>query len=209
VVAGGAEIARLVGDRLAGGTGGPTTAFETREPPFRVLPYDMLVDLVAAGSLGALFAAWATEPCLATVRFTGWQMDVATMARHVESELAIHTWDLMRECGMPSLARPSLTAHAVRSLGSFGVIDERATRRTARMLGRGHVALDARLRSPGAADVRIRADATGTVVDLVEAEGAASIELDAGSRLLALWGRRPDPSRPLDCDPALAAWLSP
>ena len=172
-------------------------------------PYDTLVDLVAAGSLGALFEGWATDASLATVRFTGWQMDVATMARHVESELAIHTWDLTRECGVPSLARPSLTAHAVRAIGSFGVIDERATRRTARMLGRGHVSLDARLRSPGAADVQIRADATGTVVELVEAESEPTIELDAGARLLALWGRRAELSRSLDCDPALAAWLWP
>jgi hypothetical protein len=56
---------------------------------------------VAAGSLGALFEAWVTDASLATVRFTGWQMDVATMARHVESESAIHTWDLTRECGVP------------------------------------------------------------------------------------------------------------
>jgi uncharacterized protein (TIGR03083 family) len=49
VVAGGAEIGRLVGERIAGGADGPTTAFETREPPFRAVPYDQLVDLVAAG----------------------------------------------------------------------------------------------------------------------------------------------------------------
>ena len=178
-VAGGAEIGRLVGNRLAGERDGPTIAFETREPPFRALPYDQLVDLVAAGGLGALFEAWA-EGGLATVTFTGWQMDVATMA-----------------------------AHAVRSLGSFGVIDERATLRTERMLARGHASLGVRLRSADVADVHIRADVMGTVVELVEPAGDAAVELDAGSRLLALWGRRPGGPRSLDCEPALASWLWP
>lgn len=211
VVAGGAEIARLVAQRLAGGPDGPTEPFGVREPAFRALPYDVLVELLAGGTLGELFGAWVASD-VATVRFTGWDLDVDGLVRHVESELVLHGWDLTAPAVPPvltaALGRADLTQHAVEALTAFDVIGERAERRTHRMLAAGHAHLDVRLVVSGAPDVRLVADANGTRLDLGAPAGpGTTVECGgAADRLLLLWGRRPV-GAPDALPPALAAWL--
>ncbi|CAN5652071.1 hypothetical protein BH10ACT2_BH10ACT2_02500 [soil metagenome] len=192
-VAGGAEIARLVGLHLRGDNVGATARFEDREPSFRALAYSDLIDLVEAGGIFDLLAALPDEADGGALPFTGWTMSADTLALHVRSELAIHRWDLVGSdpVSCELLAQPELTSHAVRALHHFDVINERATNRTQSMLRLGSSALEVRLRVDDQPDVVVRASSEATEVFVDEQSGDASITTDATARLLMLWGRTP------------------
>lgn len=56
--------------------------------------------------------------------------------------------------------------------------------------------IEGRLRTPGTDDIVVTADADGAGIRFAAPEGPATIESDAATRVLLLWGRRPaDPSR--------------
>ena len=56
--------------------------------------------------------------------------------------------------------------------------------------------IEARLRVADADDVVVGADANRTTIRLADPDGPATLETDAATRVLLLWGRRPtDPSR--------------
>jgi uncharacterized protein (TIGR03083 family) len=187
-VAGGGEIARLVGIHLAGEPVPATTSFEEREPAFRALPYNDLVDLVSAGGILDLLAAMAEQN--GSLEFTGWVMDADTLALHVRSELAIHRWDIAGSdpTSIDLLSQPELIAHAVRAINHFDFIDERAAARTRHS---GANALDFRLRVEGQPDVVIHASTESTELFLAEPNDSPALNTDAAARLLMLWGRQP------------------
>jgi hypothetical protein len=60
----------------------------------------------------------------------------------------------------------------------------------------GNESVEARIRVPGDDDVMVTAGAETTAITLVPPDGTATIETDAATRVLLLWGRRPaDPGR--------------
>ncbi|MFN3256429.1 MAG: maleylpyruvate isomerase N-terminal domain-containing protein [Ilumatobacter sp.] len=187
-VAGGGEIARLVGIHLAGDPVPSTISFEDREPAFRALPYDDLVTLVSAGGIFDLLAAMAEKN--GSLEFTGWEMNADTLALHVRSELAMHRWDIAGSdpTSIELLSQPDLTAHAIRAINHFDFINERAAARTRRA---GVAPLDVRLRVKGEPDVIIRASTESTELCLAEPDDSPALITDAAARLLMLWGRQP------------------
>ena len=120
-------------------------------------------------------------------------MKVSWFAEHMREELVLHRWDLT---GDDAIARAALgeawmTEHSVIAVGRP-------------LLARGAAALDSstsgpiegRLRVEGTDDVVVAATRDGTSIKLARPEGVATIESDAATRCLFLWGRRPaDPSR--------------
>ena len=187
-VAGGAEMARLVGIHLTGAPVPATISFEDREPAFRALAYDDLVDLVSGGGIFDLLDAMAEQD--GSLEFTGWVMDADALALHVRSELAMHRWDIAGSdrTSIDLLSQPELTAHAVRAINHFDVINERAAARTRHS---GVQALDVRLRVEGQPDVVIHASTESTELCLAAPDDSSALTTDAAARLLMLWGRQP------------------
>ena len=193
-VAGGAEIARLVGNHLEGGPASATIGFAEREPAFRSLRYETLIDLVADNGIFDLLAAMDEADEDSMIDFTGWAVDADTLALHIRSELALHRWDLCGsdEVSLALLGQPELTEHAVRALNGFDMIAERCEVRGQRLARSGLGPLEVRLRVEGQRDVVLSPSTAGsTSLALAEPLGAAGITTDAASRLLMLWGRRP------------------
>ncbi len=202
VVAGGAEIVRLVQDHVDGRPSSPTTSFEDREPAFRALPYADLVGLVADGGLLDLLDRAADTSEDGPIDFTGWAMTADSLAMHVRSELAIHRWDLIGSdpIGVELLGQPEFTAHALRSLTRFDTIAERAEMRTRTVGCAASAPVEVRLRVDGEPDVVITASASSTEVAFAQADDTPAITTDAAGRLLLLWGRRPPPAHAVTTD---------
>lgn len=195
VVAGGVEMLRLVGARLAGEPVPPTAAFAEREPAARALDHETLLALLEGGDLLGQLDRLGDG---ATVSFTGWAMDASALRLHIRSELAIHRWDLVGSDDESAalLGAPELTEHAVRALSSFEVIAERISARAARSPRRPTTF---RLRSDGRADVVVGVDGDRCSIRLASPADGPSLTIDPAGRLLMLWGRRP----PLDRHPAV------
>ncbi|MGW5462124.1 hypothetical protein [Streptomyces sp. NPDC003996] len=114
-------------------------------------------------------------------------------AEHMREELILHRWDLTGDdrTAVRALDEPWMTEHSVVSVGRP-------------LLARGGAGLDlgpggrieGRLRTPGTDDIVVAADADGGSIRFAAPEGPATIESDAATRVLLLWGRRPaDASR--------------
>jgi hypothetical protein len=87
------------------------------------------------------------------------------------------------------MAQPWMTTHTVLAVG------KPLLAKGVKQLEPGE-RIEARLRVDGAADVVVAADAEHAGIDLAEPDGPATLETDAATRVLLLWGRRPaDPSR--------------
>lgn len=211
-IAGGAELARLIGAHLSGEPVPPTQSLEQREPAFRALNYEQLTELLADGGLKHSLDEMANRNPGAAFDFTGWTMTAANLATHVRSELALHRWDLVGddELGTELLGQPELTAHAVRSLNNFDVIAERLTERTRRSRITN---LHARLRAEGQPDVMLTVEDGDTRLAMTEHTDGPAITSSGAGRLLMLWGRRPAPchgtrsSLPAHDLPAAHSWL--
>jgi hypothetical protein len=132
-------------------------------------------------------------PADTDVAWTGRQMKVPCFAEHMREELVLHGWDITGDddASTARLGQRWMTDHSVFAVGAP------LLRRGAKQLGLGSgERLEARLRAPDSDDVSLTADAQGTTIALVPAEGPATLETDAAARVLLLWGRRPaDPSR--------------
>ena len=191
------ELARVLGAHLAGDPV-ETRTFEQREPPFRALNdadlWSAFVDKMAY--LNEVAEAADSVPADTEVAWTGRQMKVPWFAEHMREELVLHGWDITGDddAARARLGQRWMTDHSVFAVGVP------LLRRGAKQLGLGAgQRIEARLRVPDGAeanDIALTADAESTTIDLVPADGPATLETDAATRVLLLWGRRPaDPSR--------------
>ncbi|MBV9090445.1 MAG: maleylpyruvate isomerase N-terminal domain-containing protein [Mycobacteriaceae bacterium] len=188
------ELARVLGAHLAGETV-QTRGFEEREPPLRAMNdadlWSAFVDRMA--QLGEVAAAADGVPADTDVAWTGRTMKVPWFAEHMREELVLHGWDITGDgdASTAALSQQWMTDHSVFAVGVPLLA------RGAKQLGLGTgERIDARLRVAGSDDIALSADAEGTRIALVAAEGPATLETDAAARVLMLWGRRPaDPSR--------------
>jgi hypothetical protein len=188
------ELARVLGGHLAHDPV-PTRTFEVREAPYRHLND---ADLWAAftgrmAELGEVAEAAEALPPDTDVAWTGRTMKVPWFAEHMRSELALHTWDLTGDDDRAHtrLAQPWMTEHSVVAVGR-----PLLRRGTADLQLAAGERVDARLRVPDEDDVIVSAATDSTEIRLGAAEGEATLETDAATRVLLLWGRRPaDPGR--------------
>ena len=186
------ELARVLGAHLEGETIG-TRSFEERERPLHALDdadlWDALHDRMA--TLNEVAAAADGVSGDADVAWTGRTMKVPWFAEHMREELILHAWDITGDdaAARARLAEPWMTTHSVVAVG------RPLLAKGAKQLRPGE-RIEARLRVPGADDVLVTADGDQTTIGLADPEGPATLETDAATRVLLLWGRRPgDPSR--------------
>ena len=122
---------------------------------------------------------------------SGRTMKAPWFAEHMRQELVLHSWDITGDdaAAQAQLAQPWMTEHSVVAVGKPLLV------KGAKQLEPGD-RVEARLRVDGADDVALAAEADSMSIELVPAEGPATLETDAAARVLLLWGRRPaDPSR--------------
>ncbi|MEV6118151.1 maleylpyruvate isomerase N-terminal domain-containing protein [Streptomyces sp. NPDC052109] len=188
------ELARVLQAFLAG-TPVETRGFD-REAPFRRMsdPELWAAFMNRCERLTEVAAAAAQDLSPDTeVRWTGRTVTVPFFAEHMREELILHRWDLTGDdrTAVRALDEPWMTEHSVVSVGRP-------------LLARGSAGLDpgpdgrveGRLRTPGTDDIVVTADAGGSSIRFAAPEGPATIESDAATRVLLLWGRRPaDPTR--------------
>ncbi|MCD2190765.1 maleylpyruvate isomerase N-terminal domain-containing protein [Actinomycetospora soli] len=196
-----AEVVRHVRPHRAGEPVPATRSFAEREAPYLALPFDHLLDSVVAEEerMQAVIGAVLDDEPQAVVPWTGPRMAVSAFRTHLRGEFALHRWNLVGDdaTGASLLAGPDLTAHGLAELGTI--------------LPRAGAAADpgdplrVALRSPGAEDVVVEVtaaddaagrSATGRAGARLRRPGEGEtvpvgLELDAASRLLVLWGRRP------------------
>ena len=186
------ELARVLGGHLAGDPVA-TRRFEEREAPLHAMNE---TDLWAAlhtnmAMLNEVAEAADDLPTDTDVAWTGRTMKAPWFAEHMREELVLHGWDITGDdaAAQALMAQPWMTTHSVLAVGkpllAKGVKQLRPGER-----------IEARLRVADADDVVVSADADGTTIGLADPDGAATLETDAATRVLLLWGRRPaDPSR--------------
>jgi hypothetical protein len=127
------------------------------------------------------------------IAWTGRTMKVRWFAEHMREELVLHRWDLTGDdsTAQRALEEPWMTRHSVVAVGRP-------------LLARGAAGLDlgaaqrveGRLRVEGTDDIVVIATPEANTIEFVSPEGDATVESDAATRCLFLWGRRPtDPSR--------------
>ncbi len=188
------ELARVLGGHLAGDPVS-TRGFEEREVPFRVMRnadlWSAFVDRM--NRLSEVAAAAEELPDDTDVAWTGRTMKVPWFAEHMREELVLHGWDITGddESAQKRLGQWWMTEHSVEAVGRPLLM------RGMKKLGLdGTERLEGRLRVEGTADVVVTAEADTTSIGLSEPDGPATLECDAASRVLLLWGRRPaDPGR--------------
>ncbi|MFI9272149.1 maleylpyruvate isomerase N-terminal domain-containing protein [Kitasatospora sp. NPDC052896] len=188
------ELARVLAAHMAG-TPVETRGFH-REAPYRAMSDSELWSafLARCEQLVETAAAAAGDLSPETeVTWTGRTVTPAFFAEHMREELVLHRWDLTGD-----------DSTAVRALNESWITEHSVTTVGVPLLARGFSGLElgpdgrveGRLRVPGTDDVLVTADAVGTSIGFATPEGPATVESDAATRLLLLWGRRPaDPSR--------------
>lgn len=186
------ELARVLGAHLEGEPVG-TRSFEEREGPLRALNdadlWEALQDRMA--TLNEVAAAADEVPADTDVAWTGRTMKVPWFAEHMREELVLHGWDITGDdaAAQARMAQPWMTTHSVLAVG------KPLLAKGAKQLRPGE-RIEARLRVADADDVVVDADANRTTIRLADPDGPATLETDAATRVLLLWGRRPaDPSR--------------
>jgi hypothetical protein len=126
------------------------------------------------------------------VAWTGRTMRIRWFAEHMREELVLHRWDVTGDdaTSRADLAEPWMIDHSVHAVGRPLLV------RGSAALEPGAGPVEGRLRVAGTDDVLVRADRAGTRIELVPAQGPATLETDAAARTLMLWGRRTaDPGR--------------
>jgi hypothetical protein len=109
----------------------------------------------------------------------------------MRQELVLHGWDITGDDAdaRARLAQPWMTTHSVVAVG------KPLLAKGAKLLGFGE-RITARLRVAGVDDIVVAAENGSVSIELVDVKGPATLETDAATRVLLLWGRRPaDPSR--------------
>ena len=188
------ELARVLAAHLSGDPV-TTRGFEEREAPLHAMNdadlWSALTERMA--QLGSVAAEADTGPADTDVAWTGRTMKVPWFAEHMREELVLHGWDITGDDARAraQLSERWMTDHSVYAVGA--PLLRRGALRLARESGES---VQARLRVPEADDVAVTAAGETTAIELVPAQGPATLETDAATRVLLLWGRRPaDPSR--------------
>ncbi len=188
------ELCRVLGAHLAGQPV-ETRGFD-REAPYRAMSDSDLWSafMTRCEQLSDICAAAAHDLAPETeVRWTGRTVKAPFFAEHMREELVLHRWDLTGDdsTAVHSLTEPWMTEHSVTSVGRPLLVRGSASLE----LGPGS-RVEGRLRTPGTDDILITADASGGTIGFAAPQGPATIECDAATRVLLLWGRRPaDPTR--------------
>jgi len=124
LAAGSAEIADLVELELAEGRSRPTRDFGEREAPYRALSPKRLRRTFFAEALRATVAVErlaAADDGNRRVMFTGVALDAPTLILHIESELALHRWDIVGSdaVSIAALSDPRLAEHALTTVAAM------------------------------------------------------------------------------------------
>lgn len=190
IAAGSAEIADLVELELDCGTTRPTRDFEEREAPFRALSPKELHRAFFREALRATVAVERLSRADAArqVIFTGTPMDASTLILHIESELALHRWDITGSdaVNIAALSDPRFAIHTARTVAAMqpNVFPRRS--------GDCETVI---LRSAGAPDIAV----TGGELTSIEVASMQSVapvvQCHPAVRTLLLWGRTPEPGR--------------
>lgn len=188
------ELARVLGGHLEGEPV-PTRGFEEREAPFRAMQnadlWSAFVDKM--DRLSEVAAAAEDLPDDTDVAWTGRTMKVPWFAEHMREELVLHGWDITGddEAAQERLGQWWMTEHSVAAVGRPLLL------RGSKELGLGpDERFEGRLRVEGSDDIVVSADPDTTSIEFAASNGPATLETDAASRVLLLWGRRPaDPGR--------------
>lgn len=187
------ELARVLAGHLTGEPV-PTRGFEEREAPYRGLGDAALWSVLTRNMarLGEVASAGEELADDTDVAWTGRTMKVPWFAEHMRQELALHTWDVAGDAATHEKLAPRwLTDHSVAAVGR-----PLLQKGTAALALQGDSRVTARLRVPDADDVVVSAGSDRTEIALAPSEGDATLETDAATRVLLLWGRRPaDPAR--------------
>jgi hypothetical protein len=173
----------------------PTRGFEEREAPYRSMTDGELWAALAKGleELARTCRTAVDERGQDEgVAWTGRTMKVAWFAEHMREELVLHRWDVTGSDAEANraLAEPWMTDHSVVAVG------RPLLARGLAAFGPGQiVSFEGRLRSDATDDVLVAVAGDQTTIAMVPPDGPATIESDAATRCLFLWGRRPaDPS---------------
>lgn len=196
LAAGFEEVSVLIEDSLADRPSRDTRTFDEREAPYLAMDDDTLHlqlrdHLFVTTKVLADFRAAGPD---AAFEFNGALFSAAQMTVHLDSELAIHRWDLVGDdvIGQKLLATPAFTRHAVFLLNTLPMLAEAATNRVTDTDLRATTVV---LRTPGQPDVALHVDADGQA-RFVHGESEGGIDgqfvvtTDGANRLLTLWGRR-------------------
>ncbi|OIK02258.1 maleylpyruvate isomerase N-terminal domain-containing protein [Streptomyces monashensis] len=188
------ELARVL-QAFLDGTPVETRGFDREDPHRRLSDPDLWATFLnRCERLAEVAAAAAQELSPDTeVRWTGRTVKAPFFAEHMREELILHRWDLTGDdrTAVRALNEPWMTEHSVTSVGRPLLERGRAGLRP----GPGG-RVEGRLRTPGTDDVVVTANADSGTIRLAAPEGPATIESDAATRVLLLWGRRPaDPAR--------------
>ncbi|MFF5430255.1 maleylpyruvate isomerase N-terminal domain-containing protein [Streptomyces griseofuscus] len=188
------ELARVLEAFLAG-TPVETRGFDREAPYHRLSDADLWSAFLRnCAHLTDIAAAAARDLSPDTeITWTGRTVTAPFFAEHMREELILHRWDLTGDdrTAVRALDEPWMTEHSVISVGRPLLARGRAELRLA-----PDERLEARLRTPGTDDIVLTADGDTAGIRLAAPDGPATIESDAATRLLLLWGRRPaDPSR--------------
>ena len=187
------ELARVLAGHLEGSPV-ETRGFEEREAEFHLLDDDVLWQALtgALTHLDHVAEAGDRLPPATDVAWTGRTMKVPWFAEHMREELTLHGWDITGDTddARDRLAQWWMTTHSIEAVG------EPLLQRGARALQLDGDRFTGRLRVEGTYDVAVSADGDSTTIALATPEGDATLETDAATRILPLWGRRPaDPGR--------------
>jgi hypothetical protein len=189
------ELSRVLTGELSGSPV-ETRGFEEREAPYHELgDADLWAALrrrieELADTSGSAHGELGPDR---DVAWTGRTMKVRWFAEHMREELVLHRWDLTGDdpISLAALSEPWMTTHSVVAVGR-----PLLTRGAADLDLTTDERIEGRLRVEGRDDIVVAADPTGTRIDLRAPDGPATIESDAATRCLLLWGRRPgDPTR--------------
>ena len=173
-----------------------TRGFDEREAPYRAMND---ADLWSAFIDQAERLAEVSQAAVsdvggdAEVGWTGRTMKVSWFAEHMREELVLHRWDLTGDdaTATGALDQPWMTEHSVLAVGGP-------------LLARGAAGLnlgdagrvEGRLRVEGTDDIVVTATRESHTIGFASPQGAATVESDAATRCLFLWGRRPaNPTR--------------
>jgi hypothetical protein len=187
------ELARVLSGHLAGAQVG-TRNFEEREAPYRAMnDADLWSATVTQLERLAEVSQAATSDLGddTDIAWTGRIMKVSMFAEHMREELVLHRWDLTGDdaTAIAALDQRWITEHSVVAVGRP-------------LLARGIAGLEPgvsepleyRLRVDGTDDIVVTAAAETSSIEFLPPEGDATVESDAGTRCLFLWGRRPSDS---------------
>jgi hypothetical protein len=183
---------------LAGKDELPTANFAEREAPFIALGDSELRDRLVSEAIRLQVVVEALQAAGRPIAFSGQEMSPDEVALHGRSEATLHRWDLVGDddIGQIHLIDPDLTAHAVTVLNTMlpGSRESPEVRAAAAFLidEPGSCAFA----SPGQPDVVLAIDNGVARFELASPCCQPTVTADAGTRLLALWGRR-SPDRTL------------